>query len=219
MWVKICGVRDEKTAEQICQLAPDAIGLNFYSGSPRAVSREIARRIAALTGNRVQRVGVFVNHSIDEVESLAEECRLDAVQLHGDESPEFLSEVCSRLRGVSVFRAWRMDGESLDGLALQLAACDGYPLAGCLIDSRVAGAYGGTGHAVPWNVLVRIYPSGSWPPLILAGGLHADNVAEAIRLVRPWGVDVASGVESAPGVKDLELIRRFISNARAAGAM
>lgn len=216
MWVKICGVRDEATAERICQLSPDAIGLNFYSGSPRNVSREIATRIADVTGAAVQRVGVFVNQSASEIEDLVGACRLDAIQLHGDETAADISSIAGRLPGIRFYRAWRMEGESLAGLGEHLADCRarGNVPVGCLIDARVQGAYGGTGQVVPWAALAREYQRDVWPPLVLAGGLTDQNVMAAIRAVRPWGVDVASGVESAPGVKDLDLVRQFLKNAR-----
>ena len=218
MWVKICGVRDEATAEEICRLSPDAIGLNFYAKSPRQVAADVAARIADITGDRVQRVGVFVNHPVTEIEDLAGACRLSAIQLHGDETASMIAELVSRLPELAVYRAWRMDGDSLRGLGDHLADCQscGVNLAGCLIDAHVKGAFGGTGHTVPWDALAREYQRDTWPPLVLAGGLDADNVAIAIRVVRPWGVDVASGVESAPGVKDFVQVRRFIENARKA---
>lgn len=216
MWVKICGITDELTAEAVCGLVPDAIGLNFHSQSPRNVIQVVASRIARLIPDEVLRVGVFVNRAASEIEDLSHECCLDEIQLHGDESPEQLAEVRRRLPNIPVIRAWRMAGESLADLDAHLSACRllGVELAGCLIDSRVPGAYGGTGHTVAWDALVRAYRRNSWPPLILAGGLTPGNVADAIRLTQPWGVDVASGVESAPGVKDIELVRRFIANAR-----
>lgn len=218
MWVKICGIRDEATAEQISRLSPDAIGLNFYEKSPRSVRKDVATRIAGVTGDTVQRVGVFVNHSASEIADLVHECRLGAVQLHGDETAEEVAKIASQLPGIPLFRAWRMAGESLADLEQHLADCSlrGIQAASCLIDSRVPGAYGGTGHAVPWEPLRRVYQHDKWPSLILAGGLTADNVVEAIQAVKPWGVDVASGVESAPGQKDLEQVRRFIENARRA---
>lgn len=218
MWVKICGIRDEATAEQVCRLAPDAIGLNFYAKSPRCVSATTAARISAIAGASVQRIGVFVNHSPTEIEDLVHACELNAVQLHGDETADHVAAVVSRIPGVPIFRAWRMDGESLADLEQHLADITqrGITPVGCLIDARVSGAYGGTGHTVPWDALHRVYQHHFWPPLILAGGLTADNVIAATKAVKPWGIDVASGVESAPGQKDLELVRRFIENARKA---
>lgn len=219
MWVKICGVRDEWTAEQICRLSPDAIGLNFYAKSVRAVSPDVAVRIASLVGDCVQRVGVFVNHSVAEIEDLVRRCRLSAVQLHGDETPVMVAEVAARLPEIPLYRAWRIDGESLRELENHLAECQarGCVPAGCLVDANAPGEYGGTGRTVPWDTVVRLYQP-EWPPLILAGGLNPDNVAGAIRVVHPWGVDVASGVESAPGVKDLQKVQRFIENARSGQA-
>ena len=216
MWIKICGITDESMAEAICGLSPDAIGLNFHPRSPRSVSQDQAVRIARVVPREVLRVGVFVNRAASEIEDLANECRLDEIQLHGDESPAQIAEVCRRLPDIPIIRAWRMAGESLDDLEAHLTACRslGIESAGCLIDSRVPGTYGGTGHTVAWDALVKAYRRDSWPSLILAGGLTPDNVAVAIRETQPWGVDVASGVESAPGVKDIELVRRFIANAR-----
>lgn len=219
MWVKICGIRDENTAEQVCRLGPDAIGLNFYSQSPRCVTRDVAVRIAEITGDRVQRVGVFVNQSVDQIEELANACGLAAVQLHGDETATQIADLAKRLSGLPLYRAWRMSGDSVDDLADHLRDCRslGVIPAGCLIDARVAGAFGGTGHTVPWDALARNYDP-TWPRLILAGGLTADNVASAVKIVQPWGVDVASGVESAVAIKDLHLVRRFIENARTISA-
>ncbi len=216
MWVKICGIRDELTADRVAQLGPDAIGLNFYPKSPRFVARENAIRIGAQTGDRVQRIGVFVNQSAQEIADLANACRLDGVQIHGDESAAQIAEISHAIGSLPIYRAWRMDGDSLSGLMEHLAECQtlGVVFAGCLIDSRVAGAYGGTGHTVPWEALSKAYQRDQWPPLILAGGLTADNVAMAMTAVQPWGVDVASGVESSPATKDLDLVARFVENSR-----
>lgn len=218
MWVKICGIRDEATAEEICRLAPDAIGLNFYAQSPRFVSASTAARIASIADPAVQRVGVFVNHSPNEIEDLVHSSGLNAVQLHGDETAADVAQIVARIPSLPIFRAWRMDGESLADLEQHLGDIGQFGIipTGCLIDARVSGAYGGTGHTVPWDALHRVYQRDAWPPLILAGGLTADNVIDAAKAVKPWGIDVASGVESAPGQKDLELVRRFIANARKA---
>lgn len=220
MWVKICGVRDEPTAEQICQLAPDAIGLNFYRKSARYVTQGVAARITEICRPAVACVGVFVNHSANEIEELVNECHLDAVQVHGDETIESLIEIMGRLPGTPVYRAWRLSNESLIDLTAQLSVVQATAarLAGCLIDapSRVPGEYGGTGQTVSWDMVAREYRRETWPKLILAGGLNPDNVGNAIQIAQPWGVDVASGVESAPGIKDLGKVRQFIQNARGA---
>lgn len=218
MWVKICGITDVATAAAVIELAPDAIGLNFYAASPRCVSHVEAVRIGRQLPRGVTRVGVFVNHAVNEIEDLVNDCLLDQVQLHGDESPDQFAALRSRLPHMPLIRAWRMACESLADLDEYLKACQALnvSLAACLIDARVAGVYGGSGHTVAWDALARVYPRDAWPPLILAGGLTPDNAADAIRVAQPWGVDVASGVESQPGVKDLERTKLFIANARSA---
>lgn len=215
MWVKICGIRDLATAQKVATLAPNAIGLNFYASSPRSVTKETAREITASLPTTISAVGVFVNHSIAELCETATECRLAMVQLHGDERPEFLAELQTRLPAIPLLRAWRVDGDLVE-LQSYLAECQrlGVRLTGCLVDAKVTGSYGGTGHLPPWDVLAASYLRETWPPLILAGGLTAENVARGVQTVQPWGVDVASGVESQAGVKDLDRVARFIAAAR-----
>ncbi len=215
MWVKICGIRDAATAARVAALRPDAIGLNFYARSSRCVTPSIAQEITAELPDSVAAVGVFVNHSWEEIVPLATACRLAMLQLHGDEPPEFLAELQSQLPAIPLIRAWRMENDLTD-LRNYLVECEHLRvrLAGCLIDAKVSGSYGGTGHRPPWDVLRRDYPYDTWPPLILAGGLTPDNVIDGIRRVQPWGVDVASGVESSPGVKNLEGVAQFLRHAR-----
>jgi phosphoribosylanthranilate isomerase len=216
MWVKICGVRDVETALAAADAGADAVGLNFYEKSPRALAPSVAARIVAgLRGNApdVEPVGVFVNHSIDQIKEICEECHLQTVQLHGDEPPEQLARLA---RDYQVIRAFRVGEEGLDAVSEYLDACDmlqAIPRA-CLVDAKVDGSFGGTGKTAPWETLKRLYRSAHWPPLILAGGLTAGNVADAIRVVGPWGVDVSSGVESSIACKDTALVREFIQNAR-----
>ena len=216
MWVKVCGIRDRKTARDLAEVGIDAIGLNFYSGSPRVVTADEAMEISTALPTDVVKVGVFVNHSISEVVSLANECRLDFVQLHGDETSAYFAELQKRLPRIQLIRAWRMSGNGLEGLKTFLDECllCDLRLAGCLVDAHVPGVFGGSGKTVPWKRLASEYRRDEWPPLILAGGLKPDNIAEAISSVCPWGVDVASGVESAPGVKDPGLVRQFLLNAK-----
>lgn len=215
MWVKVCGVRDRAAAVKIAELGADAIGLNFYSRSPRFVEPEIAVEIAQALPEGVERIGVFVNHPIRNIERIAAECHLDVLQLHGDEPPSYLADLQRRLPGIRTVRAWRM-AKNLDGLGAYLKECRQWncELAGCLVDAQVDGSYGGSGKTVPWERLVREYRFDKWPPLILAGGLTATNVADAISVAHPWGVDVASGVESSPGVKDLALVEQFVRQAK-----
>ena len=218
MWIKVCGIRECATAVSVAELGVDAIGLNFYSRSPRSVTREEAIAISNALPKGILRVGVFVNHACSEIESIVSACRLDIVQLHGDERPSFLVELRQKLPDIPLIRAWRMPEEGLGDLTKFLEDCRSHqvPLAGCLVDAHVSGLYGGSGKTVPWQRLSEQYSHQSAPPLILAGGLTPANIAEAISVVRPWGVDVASGVESAPGVKDLQLTKQFVENARSA---
>lgn len=215
MWTKICGINDVQTAEQVAALRPDAIGLNFYAKSPRCVSHETARQIVDNLPPTIQTVGVFVNADITMIAEVVAHCRLTMVQLHGDETPEYLAQLRHMLPQTPCLRAWRMETD-LSGLEDYLTLCRqlNVELAGCLIDAKVAGSYGGTGHTPPWSVLRRQYLRDTWPPLILAGGLTAENVAAGIAAVEPWGVDVASGVESSPAVKDLQRVANFLAAAR-----
>ena len=214
MWTKICGIRDVATARQVATLRPSAIGLNFFSRSPRCVSPPIAREIVAALPDGVEPVGLFVNHSVAEIVETSRQCGLTTVQLHGDEPPEFLAELAAAA-DVRVIRAHRQGDEGLEPLRQYLDHCTqlGVGLFAVLIDARVEGQYGGTGRRAPWPLLREDYDRAHWPPLILAGGLQPGNVAEAIDAVRPWGVDVAGGVETAPGCKDLSAVAAFLQNA------
>jgi phosphoribosylanthranilate isomerase len=212
--VKICGITRPEDALAAAAAGADAIGLNFYPRSTRFVGQEQARRIAAVVPAGVVRVGVFVNATAEEIVQTFVGTPLDLVQLHGDEPPEL---VC-RLGDRPVVRVFRV-GQG--GLAAALEYLDRCRHLGTtprlvLADAAAGRAYGGTGELADWSAL-RGYPVADWhPPLILAGGLTPENVADAIRAVRPAGVDTASGVESSPGIKDHALIRRFVEAARTA---
>lgn len=220
-WIKICGVRDLATARDVVALKPSAIGLNFFAKSSRVVSIADARAIVESLGDlpRTTPVGLFVNQTLDEVGAIAAQVGLRAAQLHGDETPEFLRQLHERHSEWKLFKAFRV-GDSLQPVAEFIAACQrlNVPLAGCFLDAKVEGAFGGTGHVAPWELIARNYDRTHWPPLILAGGLTPDNVAEAIATVRPFGVDTASGVESSPGVKDTKLVAQFVAEAQRAFA-
>uniref|UniRef100_A0A7C2P780 N-(5'-phosphoribosyl)anthranilate isomerase n=1 Tax=Schlesneria paludicola TaxID=360056 RepID=A0A7C2P780_9PLAN len=216
VWTKICGIRDPAVLEWLLPLAPSAIGLNFFPSSPRFVSPEVARDIASRLPPHIESVGVFVNVTAPEAAGIAEMVGLNRVQFHGDDPPALLAEFQRLCPTASIIRAARMPVEGLAGLAAYLDECRnlGVVLSACLIDAYVTGHYGGTGTVVSWDKLRQDYRTREWPPLILAGGLTAGNVAAAIRTVKPWGVDVASGVESSPGVKDRTLTERFLAAAR-----
>ncbi|MCA9075709.1 MAG: phosphoribosylanthranilate isomerase [Planctomycetaceae bacterium] len=214
LWIKICGIRDVPTALAVAECGADAIGLNFYDQSPRCVDTTSARGIVESLPSHVSPVGLFVNHSIDEIRRIATTCGITTVQLHGDEPASMIGE----LSDYRVIRALRTDGDfaSLASQQMNESQQVGAMPWAWLVDSRSPHAYGGTGETVDWEPLAHEQRSPEWPPLVLAGGLTPENVADAVRTVQPWGIDVASGVESSPGVKDLEMVKVFISRARAA---
>ncbi len=219
-WIKVCGIRDVAAAEAAALAGASAIGLNFFAKSPRVVTPADAAHIVSVLSASVTRpVGLFVNHSRDEIESITTQVGLTAIQLHGDETPAFIHDLHQRHPDWAILTAFRI-GDSLQPVAEFLAECEtlNVRLAGCLLDARVDGSFGGTGAVAPWELIARDYDRTNWPPLILAGGLTPDNVAVAIKTVRPMGVDTASGVESSPGVKDTKLLTRFVAEAQRAFA-
>jgi phosphoribosylanthranilate isomerase len=197
--IKVCGLRDAQTAQLVAKAGADAIGLVFYPPSPRHVSVEQAAEIVAALPAFVMSVGLFVNESVSVVSSVLAKVPLDLLQFHGDEDLAYCSQF-----GRPFIKAVRVKPDlNLLEYAQQFVS----PLCrGILLDAWVDGVPGGTGHSIDWTNLPK-----EWPlPLILSGGLHADNVAKAIDLVQPWAVDVSSGVESSKGVKDLQRVDAFI---------
>ena len=212
--VKICGITSVDDALAVAQAGADAIGLNFYPRSPRHVTTDVARDILKALPAGVVKVGLFVDTPADEVCRLFDDLHLDLIQLHGDQPPEFLTH----LGGRPVMRAFRVGPDGLRPVAEYLARCRMLAVLPTLVllDSLVAGAYGGTGQRADWGVAKQYVAEPGVPPLVLAGGLTPENVADAIRTVRPAAVDVASGVESQPGRKDPAAVGAFIQAARAA---
>ena len=200
MWIKICGIKDVATAEQVAALRPDAIGLNFYAESPRAVAVDVAAEIVRKLPAGVEAIGVFVNHSASDIISICSRCNIKTVQLHGDETPSQVAELFDRYSRLKIIRVHRLGDDGVAPMADDLAKIGklGIPLHACLVDARVDGIYGGTGKTVFWEAIAKKQPRADWPQLVLAGGLKPDNVAAAIAAVEPWGVDVAGGVESSP---------------------
>jgi len=219
MWIKICGVRTVEDAMMVQLARPDAVGLNFHPPSKRYVTLDVAREIGAVIKGNAEVVGVFVNRSAAEIGEICRTCGISTVQLHGDEPPELAAELAEEFRIIRAFRV--QEDRGLEPVARELDRYRrlGIPLRACLVDAFVPGAYGGTGQPPPWDVLAAEWNFGSWPPLILAGGLRPENVAEAIAAVAPWGVDVAGGVENNSGFKDPVLVQSFVQNARQAGNM
>ncbi|HEY8715279.1 MAG TPA: phosphoribosylanthranilate isomerase [Candidatus Acidoferrum sp.] len=205
--IKICGITNLADALAACEAGADVIGLNFYRLSPRMVSVEDAREIRTRLPAGVRTFGVFVNEESREILRVMREVGLDALQLHGDEEPGVVTELAPV---APVFKALRV-GADFSAATLEKYA----DAAGFLFDAAegAAGQYGGTGRLADWGVAQQ---AARGHRIFLAGGLSPENVGAAIAQVRPYGVDVASGVESAPGLKDHERLREFIVAARQA---
>lgn len=199
VWVKICGIRDIETARFVYECGGDAIGLMFAKSS-RQITIAQAASITRNMPDNIEKIGVFVNQPRSFIEEAIQECRLDKLQFHGDESPEY----CSFFR-MSFYKAFRInDGKDLEGIPQYTSDL-------FLLDTKSAKGYGGSGETFDWKWAVGAKKFGK---VILAGGLSPDNIAQAIAKVNPWGVDVSSGVESN-GKKDLQKIKSFLSIVRA----
>lgn len=199
--VKICGITSPEDALIAVEAGADALGFVFYQESPRHIFPEEAARIISLLPPFVQAVGLFVNETPETVNQISRLCRLGLVQLHGDETPDYCRKIEQRI--MKAFRVCTLT--CLDPIA-------SYHPAACLLDAYSPSFYGGTGTSFNWEIAQEARQRGH--RIVLAGGLTPDNVAEAIRQVQPYGVDVSSGVESAPGKKDPDKVRRFVRTAK-----
>jgi len=195
--IKICGMTRSQDVATAAHLGVDAIGLVFCSDSSRYVSLEQARRLAGAAPAFLTVTGLFLNAAEHEVQQVLDNVRIDLLQFHGEETPEFCRSFAR-----PYIKAVPM-GDRVD-LASYVHQYD--DASALLLDSHAAGHKGGTGVSFPWLRVPRL----NGPALVLAGGLRADNVADAIRLVNPYGVDVSSGVESAPGIKDANKMSEFV---------
>jgi len=201
--VKICGITRIEDLRAACEAGADAVGFVFYGKSPRHVSIETAAALVRATPPFVQTVGLFVNAEPAQVESVLAAAPLDLLQFHGDESPA----ACARY-GRPWIKAIRVTPDT----DLLECAADFGAARGLLLDAFVPGVPGGTGERFDWSLI----PAGLPLPVVLSGGLTPDNVAEAVRRVRPWAVDVSSGVEASKGIKDAHKVARFVANAKEA---
>lgn len=203
--VKICGIRDPRMAEAAARAGADAIGLVFHDASPRAVTVEAAAEVARAVPAFVTVVGLFVDRDPGFVRAVLDRVPLGMLQFHGEEPPAY----CAGF-GLPWMRAVRV------GPGVDLVECDHrFSLASALLlDAQVPGLHGGTGTAFDWSLI----PPGLGRPVVLSGGLDAGNVGRAIAAVKPWAVDVSSGVESARGVKDAALVEGFVRSVRDADA-
>lgn len=198
--MKICGITNIADALHASACGADALGFVFYPGSPRFVDPDRARRIIAELPPMVTTVGLFVNQSPARIREMVEFCGLNTVQLHGEEEPDQCSYPPCR-----VIKALRLKG------GMDESVFSAYRVSALLLDAYVPDQYGGTGHCCDWARATEI---ASRHRVILAGGLNPENVSDAVRQVRPYGVDVSSGVEKSPGQKDPEKVATFIRMAR-----
>lgn len=205
MKVKVCGITNPEDAEAAVELGAWAIGLIHHKESPRFVKASVAAGIGEAFRRRCEVVGVFVNPSIDRVVQAAENASLTMIQLSGNEGASFCAEVARRT-GLKVIKAFHIANSADVSRSAAYRFVDYH-----LFDTARKGTYGGTGEAFEWELLANHH---SVIPSMLAGGLNPDNVTEAIRIVRPDAVDVASGVESSPGIKDHGKLASFFHAAR-----
>jgi len=202
--IKICGITNLDDASFAAECGVDALGFNFYSKSPRYVAPERANEIIERIPERITKVGVFVNQDALEVKKIVGFCGLNLIQLHGDES----SEYCYQFPRSLLIKALSPRREA------DLRKLRTYPVRAILVDAYDPLRYGGTGKRSDWGIAVKVKKTHL---LIIAGGLHADNIREAIEVVSPHAVDINSGVESSPGRKDPEKVKKIVEIVRRTG--
>jgi phosphoribosylanthranilate isomerase len=205
--IKVCGITNLEDARQALELGADLLGFNFYMRSPRYITPEDAADIISQLPRNGRAVGVFVNSSIAEIEEVCEISGINFVQLHGDETPEFVTGLRSETR-LKVMKAFRCTRDLKPEVTAE------FPVETFLLDSD-SDTFGGSGNTFDWNEAARFRRSDI--EFYLAGGLTPENVAQAIRMVRPHGVDVCSGVELSKGKKDMKRLGAFIRNVRSVG--
>jgi phosphoribosylanthranilate isomerase len=202
--IKICGITRLEDALCAAESGADAIGFIFHPASPRYIAPERAREIIAQLPGKIAKAGVFVNREAEEVKRTMEACGLDLIQLHGDESPAY----CRLFPSERVIKAVFLQTPE------ELGTLGAYKVRAFLVDARDAGRYGGTGKRADWALAAKL---GERHPLILAGGLAEENIETALAAVAPHGIDINSGCELAPGIKDHDRLRRIVGMIRRAG--
>ena len=196
--VKICGITRPEDGELAEDLGASAVGFVFFKKSPRYINPVRAGEISEKLGPFTARVGVFVDEELDTVKAIVETAHLTAVQLHGSEDPEYIK----LLEGLTIIKAIRV-AHDFDCKGLEL-----YDVNTFLLDTFTSNAYGGTGQTFDWH---KANECSKYGRIIIAGGLDASNASEAVNIAQPWGVDISSGVESSPGIKDADKMREFFN--------
>ncbi len=203
MFIKICGITNLKDAQNAVTFGADALGF-IFANSPRKMTPEKAKEIIAGIRGNVLKIGVFADEALEKVEDIIKYCGLDAAQLHGDESPEY----CAKLKAGRVIKTVRVRDETSIRFMNRYDAVFAY-----LLDTFSEDNRGGTGRIFDWNIAVKAKSMGK--PIILAGGLNLNNIAIAVKFVMPYGVDICSSIESEPGNKDDEAMKRIIEEIKA----
>lgn len=201
--IKMCGTTSLDDAHKAVSLGIDALGFIFVNTSKRFIEVERAREITKSLPPFVNKVGVFVNEGVTEIEEIVDYLGLDAVQLHGDEQPDICEKIARAVPSCTVMKAFRVGGHSREEDFLPYNSI----VSGFVLDTYVKDIEGGTGVSFDWSILSRLNLQ---MPYILAGGLHPENIGKALKLTLPYGVDVNSGVEISPGVKDHQKLQRFV---------
>lgn len=200
--VKICGITKKEDAFAAAKLGADALGFNFYKYSPRYILPEKANEIIEKLPHNILKVGVFVNENPDKIIEIANFTKLDAVQLHGDETPEFVRKIRAE-SNLEIIKAFRVS----PGFALEKIS--EYSVDTILLDAYSPNERGGTGETFDWKIAKQV--QNIFPKMYLAGGLSAENIFDALIKVKPFAVDACSGLEKEKGVKDLQKLERFLS--------
>ncbi|MFH1783403.1 MAG: phosphoribosylanthranilate isomerase [bacterium] len=206
--VKICGITNQQDALWAANLGVDFIGLNFFKDSQRKISLDMAKDVIAKLPPFVKTVGIFVNEELKSIQKIATQSPLELVQLHGSETPAFCAELKQLLDGVKIIKAFRVQNEESLASIPQYADCADY----YLLDAYVPGQMGGTGEIFNWELAVKAGEFGK--PLFLSGGLNPSNIADAVEKVKPFAVDVASGVQKSQRRKDYELMKEFVKKVK-----
>ncbi len=201
--IKICGITNFEDALKACSLGIDVIGFNFYKKSSRYILPSKAREISLKLPPFISVVGVFVNEKIEKIRKITSECFLSAVQLHGDETPEFVEKL-----NLPVIKAFRIKGEKdTEEIRKYTGKVKAF-----LLDTYVKGEFGGTGKNFNWEIARKVKKFNV--PVILAGGINPLSVKDAIKEVKPFAIDVASGVERKPGIKDFHLMKELVNKVK-----
>lgn len=202
--IKMCGTTRHEDAQFAVNLGIDAIGFIFVEKSPRYISPEEARQITEQLPPFVTRVGVFVDERLQDIEEIVDYLGLNGIQLHGGETPEFCRETVHELRSCAVLKAFRVGDSTVEADFMPYNES----VHGFVLDTYVKDMEGGTGQSFDWHLLKKLNLK---KPFVLAGGLCPDNIDQALEIASPFAVDVNSGVESTPGTKDHDLLRKFVN--------